>query len=201
MMGSRGVRGTVAIPGSGLSYSTTLFRSDTNDVAPTPSHWMPDHPAGSRSGVSPSPELAPTPGWPHTYVPDPAMREIASASVETLTSAGLSDLRKMISCLRMKLSQFEETVRHGRGAHSSPAEPGEHGGQIVAAVEAVLEFGQIARDVLVADRPIGADDRRLDVAGSGVDPLEGRREDGFAARAGADRLVGAAGSGDAAEAR
>src|SRR5512132_4379567 len=73
----------------------------------------------------------------------------------------------------MKLSQFEETVRHGRGAHGSPAEPGEHGGQIVAAVEAVLELGQIARDVLVADRPIGADDRRLDVAESGVDPLEG----------------------------
>jgi hypothetical protein len=72
---------------------------------------------------------------------------------------------------------------------------------MAAAVEAVFAFGQIARDVLVADRAIGADDRRLDVAERGVDPLEGRREDGFAARAGADRLVGAAGGGDAAEAR
>src|SRR5512132_4102522 len=70
--------------------------------------------------------------------------------------------------------------------------------RVVAAVE---ELGQIARDVLVADRSIGADDRRFDVAESGVDPLEGRREGGFAARAGADRLVGAAGSGDATEAR
>ena len=37
-----------------------------------------------------------------------------------------------------------------------PAETGDHGGQIVAAVEAVLELGEVARDVLVADGVEGA---------------------------------------------
>src|SRR5512144_2051929 len=106
-----------------------------------------------------------------------------------------------MSCLRMSLSQFEETVRHRRGADGSPAEAWEHGGEVVAAVEAVLELGQIARDVLVADRAIGADDRRLDVAQRGIDPLEGGCQHRFAAGAGADRLMRAAGRGDAAEAR
>src|SRR5512144_2249947 len=92
----------------------------------------------------------------------------------------------------MSLSQFEEAVGHRRGADGGPAEAGEHGGEVVAAVEAVLELGQIARNVLIADRPIGTDDRCLDVAERGVDPLEGRREDGLAARASADRLVAAA---------
>ena len=55
----------------------------------------------------------------------------------------------------MSLSQFEEAVRHRRGADGGPAEAGEHGGEVVAAVEAVLELGQIARDVLVADRENG----------------------------------------------
>ena len=37
-----------------------------------------------------------------------------------------------------------------------PAEVGDHGGEIVAAVEAVLELGQIARHVLVTDGVEGA---------------------------------------------
>src|SRR5512144_3329219 len=101
----------------------------------------------------------------------------------------------------MRLSQFEEPVRHWRGSDGGPAEAGHHGGEIVAPIEAVRELGQIAGDVLVADRPIGTDDRRLDVAERGVDPLESRREDRLAARAGADRLVGTAGRDNAAETR
>jgi hypothetical protein len=98
----------------------------------------------------------------------------------------------------MSLSRFEEAVEHRRSADGSPAEAGEYGGEVVAAVEAVFEFGQIARNVLVTDRPIGTDDL---VAQRGVDPVEGRREDRLAAGAGADRLVGTAGRGDAAKAR
>src|SRR5512147_2882386 len=100
----------------------------------------------------------------------------------------------------MRLSQFEEPVRHWRGSDGGPAEAGHHGGEIVAPIEAVRELGQIAGDVLVADRPIGTDDRRLDVAERGVDPLEGGRQHCLAAGSGVDRLMRAAGVGDAAEA-
>ena len=46
----------------------------------------------------------------------------------------------------MSLSQFEEAVGHWRGADGGPAETGHHGGEIVAPIEAVGEFGQVARD-------------------------------------------------------
>src|SRR3954449_7985760 len=56
----------------------------------------------------------------------------------------------------------------------SPAETGDHGGQIVAAVEAVLELGEITRDVFVADGVEGAGQAGLEVAQQGVGPFCGR---------------------------
>src|SRR5512147_2483465 len=100
----------------------------------------------------------------------------------------------------MSLSQFEETVWHGRGSDGGPAEAGHHGGEIVAPIEAVRELGQVARDVLLADRPIGGGNGGLDVAERGVDPLEGRCEDRLAAGSGVDRLMRASRIRDAAEA-
>src|SRR6266550_3019072 len=51
----------------------------------------------------------------------------------------------------MILSQFEEAVWHWRGSDCDIAEAWHHGGEIVSAVEAVLEFGEVAGYMLVAD--------------------------------------------------
>ena len=80
----------------------------------------------------------------------------------------------------MILSQFEETVWHRRGWDCDITEAWHHGGEIVSAIKAVLEFGEVARYMLVADRTVGASDGALDVAKGGVDPLEGRVQGGLA---------------------
>src|SRR5512147_1016577 len=100
----------------------------------------------------------------------------------------------------MSLSQFEETVWHWRGLYGGPAEAWHHGGEIIAPIEAVLELGQVARDVLLADRPVGGGNGGLDVAERGVDPLEGGCEHRLAAGSGVDRLMRASRIRDAAEA-
>jgi hypothetical protein len=46
--------------------------------------------------------------------------------------------------LRMILRQFEEAVRHRRGSDCDIAEAWHHGGEVVSAVKAVLEFGEVA---------------------------------------------------------
>src|SRR5713101_2980160 len=74
----------------------------------------------------------------------------------------------------MILSQFKEAVWHRRGSDCDIAEAWHHGGEIVSAVEAVLEFGEVAGYMLVADGAVSASDGALDVAEGGVDPLEGR---------------------------
>src|SRR6516164_1247041 len=100
----------------------------------------------------------------------------------------------------MILSQFEEAVRHRRGSDCDIAEAWHHGGEIVSAVKAVLEFGEVAGYMLVADGAVSAGDGALDVAEGGVDPLEGRVQGGLATRSSDDRLVDAAGVADPSEA-
>src|SRR5512134_2402198 len=100
----------------------------------------------------------------------------------------------------MNLSQFEQAVGHWRGSDGGPAEAGHHGGEIVASVEAVGEFGQVAGDVLPTDCPVGGGDGGLDVAERGVNPLEGGCQHRLAAGPGADRLMRASGIRDPAEA-
>jgi hypothetical protein len=51
----------------------------------------------------------------------------------------------------MIFGQFEEAIWHRRGSDCDEAEAWHHGGEIVASVEAVLEFGEVARHVLFAD--------------------------------------------------
>jgi hypothetical protein len=51
----------------------------------------------------------------------------------------------------MILSQFEEAVWHRRGSDCDIAEAWHHGGEIVPAIKAVLEFGEVAGYMLVAD--------------------------------------------------
>ena len=100
----------------------------------------------------------------------------------------------------MTLSHFEQPVGHWRRPDAGPREARDHRGEIVSTIEAVLEFGEVARRVLAADGPIGAGDRRLDVAESRVDPLEsGCVRCGGSAPCD-DDLMGTPCRGDAAEA-
>src|SRR6266478_5306727 len=99
----------------------------------------------------------------------------------------------------MIFSQFEEAVWHRRGSDCDIAEAWHHGGEIVSAVEAVLEFGEVAGYMLVADGAVSAGDGALDVAEGGVDPLERRVPDGLAAGPGDDWPMDAAGVGDSGE--
>src|SRR5260370_4258796 len=100
----------------------------------------------------------------------------------------------------MILSQFEEAVWHRRGTDCDLAGAWPHGREIVSAVEAVLEFGEVAGYTLVADGAVSASDGALDVAEGGVDPLEGRVQGGLATGSSDDRLVDAAGVADPSEA-
>src|SRR6202162_3412938 len=100
----------------------------------------------------------------------------------------------------MIFSQFEEAVWHRRGSDCDIAEAWHHGGEIVSAVEAVLEFGEVAGYMLVGDGAVSAGDGALDVAEGGVDPLEGRVQGGLATGSSDDRLVDAAGVPDPSEA-
>src|SRR5258705_12116831 len=100
----------------------------------------------------------------------------------------------------MILSQFEEAVWHRRGSDCDMAEAWHHGGEIVSAVEAVLEFGKVAGYMLVVDGAVSASDGALDVAEGGVDPLESRVQGGLATGSSDDRLVDAAGVAEPSEA-
>src|SRR5215471_14538727 len=94
-----------------------------------------------------------------------------------------------LSRLRMILSQFEEAVWHGRSSEGDVGEPWHHGGEIVASVETVFEFGEIAGHMLVTDGTVGASDGAFDVSEGRVDPLKGRHQDGAATRSGDDRVM------------
>src|SRR5512133_1000713 len=83
------------------------------------------------------------------------------------------------SWLRTRLSQFQEPVGHGGGSDGGPREARDHGREIVSSVEAVLEFGEVARNMLAIDGTVGSCDGGLDVAERGVGPFEGRRTGGF----------------------
>src|SRR6202007_2419571 len=98
------------------------------------------------------------------------------------------------------LSQVEEGVWHARGSDCDIAEACHHGGEVVCAVEAVLEFGEVAGCMLVVDGAVSASDGALDVAEGSVDPLEGRVQGGLATGSSDDRLVDAAGVADPSEA-
>lgn len=89
----------------------------------------------------------------------------------------------------MNLSQFEKTIRHGRGSDAGPSQAGDHGREIVAPVEAVFELGKVARHMLGADGPVGSGNGGLDIAESGVDPLEGGCSRRSRSRAGFDDRV------------
>src|ERR1700680_1349123 len=93
----------------------------------------------------------------------------------------------------MILSQFEETVWHRRSSDGDVAEPRHHGGEIVASVETVFEFGEVAGHMLDTDGTVSASNGAFDVPEGSVDPLERGRQGGLAARSCDDRLMDAPG--------
>src|SRR6201984_3886403 len=99
----------------------------------------------------------------------------------------------------MILSQFEQALWHRRGSDCDIAEARHHGGEIVSAVEAVLELGEVAGCMLVVDGAVSASDGALDVAEGSVDPLEGRVQGGLATGSSVVRLGEAGGGGDPME--
>ena len=107
-IGGRGVRATVGLPGTGVSYSTALTggpsapQSEGWPGAPEVNVYQP-RPAQPNAGPSAMP-----------YRPTPGMREIGSASVETLTSEGLVELRDMILAAREQSAAVEADLATAR---------------------------------------------------------------------------------------
>ena len=58
--------------------------------------------------------------------------------------------------------------------HADPTEPRDHGGKVVAPIEAIFELGECSACVFVR-AAIGAGDRTLDIAECGIDPPELRQ--------------------------
>jgi Protein of unknown function (DUF4236) len=115
-VGGRGVRSTVGIPGTGVSFSQS-------------------HGGGSTPAPPPQAPPSPTPS-PFAYVPpQPSyaqiqafqMREINSASVESLTSDSLVELRDLIAQARTQRGEIdadlnEATAMHERDDEAVPAD-------------------------------------------------------------------------------
>src|SRR5438067_7735425 len=94
----------------------------------------------------------------------------------------------------MILSHSEEAVGHWRGSEGDVVEPRHHRGEIVAPIEPVFEFGEVAWHMLVTDGTVGASDGAFD-----VDPPKCGHQSGAATGSGDDRVMGAPGFADAGE--
>src|SRR6267142_3795256 len=81
----------------------------------------------------------------------------------------------------MILSESEEAVGHWWSSEGDEGEPRHHRGEIVAPVEAVFEFGEVAGHMLVTNGTVGARDGAFDVSEGRVDPLKGGHQGGAAA--------------------
>src|SRR5262249_53022222 len=83
---------------------------------------------------------------------------------------------------------------------TGPAKAWDHSGEVVSAVESVLELGEVSWDVFAVNGPVGSHDRSFDVSERGVDPFERWRARGGRPAARLNSLVGASGIGHAGEA-
>lgn len=110
-VGPRGIRGTVGLPGTGLSYSAMLAPGGGQAPSPEPAYWQPPP-----SSPAPAPAL----GTPlAAYVRAPGMREIGSAAVESLTSAGLLAFRTMIIDAAAQRREIEGDLAEARTEHGA----------------------------------------------------------------------------------
>lgn len=110
-VGSRGVRGTVGIPGTGLSYSAKLHSSGSQQApVNTAQWWVPTHAPGY---VPVQPSAQPS---PITNAPCDGLHQISSAPVEWLTSEGLEDLKSMLIDARQQRADIQNDVVESRKA-------------------------------------------------------------------------------------
>src|SRR5512133_2450272 len=99
----------------------------------------------------------------------------------------------------MILSESEKAIGHWWSSEGDVGEPRHHGGEIVAPVEPVFEFGEVAGHMLVMDGTVGASDGAFDVSEGGIDPFKRGRQGGAATRSGNDWVMDAPGFADAGE--
>ena len=95
----------------------------------------------------------------------------------------------------------EKLLGDRRRSNRGPGEARNHARQVVASVEPVFEFAEVALRVLPLHGMVGAPKRRLDVADDGVKPDEFLDEHGGPPAAGDDGDMQAAGRRDSSEAR
>ncbi|MDK3075537.1 DUF4236 domain-containing protein [Sedimentitalea sp. JM2-8] len=111
-IGRQGVRATVGAPGTGLSYSTLVLPTGKQ------SRTQPSQPVPDPDGFTPPPSVSPAagnnPASAKVYMPQTGMNEIASASVEVLSSKSLIPLRDLIAKAREQQSQVKTDLREAR---------------------------------------------------------------------------------------
>ena len=110
-LGKRGLRGTVGAPGTGLSYSTQLYSPGKGASIGNPETGAPPQAFTPESGNSPSNA--------GVYMPEAGMNEIASASVEVLTSESLVPLRDLIAKAREQQAQVKADLKEARAEEAS----------------------------------------------------------------------------------
>ena len=111
-IGRQGVRATVGAPGTGLSCSTLVVPAGKTPRA------LATQPASEPDSYTPSlgesPAAGNNPTSAKVYMPQAGMNEIASASVEVLTSTSLIPLRDLIAKAREQKSQVEMDLEEAR---------------------------------------------------------------------------------------
>lgn len=118
-IGQHGVRATIGAPGTGASYSALVFPFGQGEreqcslpSRPAPTVFTPlspwAHPAGN------------TPLTAKAYMPQAGMKEIASASVEVLTSTSLAPMRDLIVRAREQQAQVRIDLKE---AHEEDTKP------------------------------------------------------------------------------
>lgn len=111
-IGRQGVRATVGAPGTGLSYSTLLLPAEKK--AHGVSSQADVKQEGNPSSFSTSPAAENTPASARIYMPQAGMSEIASASVEVLTSSSLVPMRDLIAKAREQQAQVKADLKDAR---------------------------------------------------------------------------------------
>lgn len=110
-IGRQGVRATVGAPGTGLSYSSLVMPfgqagSPSAQHEPAPGSFMPPPVKSPAAGNNPASA--------RVYMPRAGMNEIASASVEVLTSTSLMPLRDLIAKAREQQAQVKADLKEAR---------------------------------------------------------------------------------------
>lgn len=110
-IGRQGVRATIGAPGTGLSYSALVLPFGQGGI-PSPHHQP--VPGSFTPPPVDSPATGNSPATAKTYMPQVGMNEIASASVEVLTSSSLLPLRDLIAKAREQKAQVKADLKEAR---------------------------------------------------------------------------------------